>query len=309
MHGFRLGRVAGIPVEIRYSFIFLLVFAFYGGILHGMGANAVLVLLVGFVSIFLHELGHAFVARMRRIPVLEISLHALGGETKLATLPHRPLDEFLIGAAGPLVSLLLAGLAGLWLWATNSFWAELWAVVNLLIAAGNLLPALPLDGGRILRAILVRHWGQEEATRRMVLFSRAVALLVGACAPLLEIWVLLPLGLMLFFGASAHQRATARWARGRGADGAKVEVLDQEGRPAGGRSTTLGGTYIIEEHRGAFGQHWVVRDLGGKVLLVTDVPLGEEGDVSAARGSASTSWPQPSEEEEGSAADGLLAIC
>lgn len=308
MQGFRLGRVAAIPVEIRYSFIFLLIFAFYGGILHGMGANAVIVLLVGFCSIFLHELGHAFVARLRHIPVLEISLHALGGETKLATLPHRPLDEFLIGAAGPVVSLLLAGICGLWLWATGSFWAELCVVVNLLIAGGNLLPALPLDGGRILRALLVRSWGQEEATRRMVLFSRAIALLVAACGPLTEAWVLVPLGLMLFVGAGAHQRSAKRWAQGRAHDGAEVEYLDIDGQPAGGRSTTLGGTYIIEEHRGAFGSRWVVRDRGGHVLLVTDVPLGKDTPPSTAK--QNLDWP-PAGQEDGAegTADGLLAIC
>ncbi|MBW2734417.1 MAG: hypothetical protein JRH20_18675 [Deltaproteobacteria bacterium] len=304
MHGFRLARVAAIPIEIRYSFIFLLIFAFYGGILHGMGAHAFLVLVVGFASIFLHELGHAFVARWRHIPVLGISLHALGGETRLATLPHRPLDEFLIGAAGPFVSLLLAGLSGLWLWTTGAFWAELCMVVNLLIAGGNLLPALPLDGGRILCAVLVPHWGEEEAMRRMVLFSRAVALVVGACAPLLEIWVLLPLGFMLFFGAAAHERAAKTWAKGRGADGAQVDVLDLEGRPAGSRSTTLGGTYIIEKHRNAFGTSWVVRDLGGRVLLVTDVPLGEEANTPRERGE----WPLPEEDEEGPS-NGLLGIC
>jgi Zn-dependent protease len=278
--GLRVAKLLGIPIEVRLSFIFLLMAAFYGGILHGLGAKAVIVLLMGCASVLLHELGHAFVGRLLRVPTVGITLHALGGETRLAAFPSRPRDEVLIAAAGPAVSLLCAGGAGVWLLATNAIWAEVLMVVNLLLAGSNLIPALPLDGGRLLRAALVPHYGLRRATELAVNGSRLIAVICAVAGPLAGYWIFIPLGGMLWL-ASSHERALLeRWCFSEAGAGA-FEILDADGKPAGRRATTLGSTYVIEEHRSALGKKWVVRDLSGQVLLITDTPLGDDAPVGA----------------------------
>lgn len=276
MGGLRVARFLGIPIEVRLSFIFLLMAAFYGGILHGLGAKAVIVLLMGCGSVLLHELGHALVGRLLRVPTVGITLHALGGETRLAAFPRRPRDEVLIAAAGPAVSLLCAGLAGMWLLATGALWAEVLVVINLLLAGSNLIPALPLDGGRLLRAALVPHFGLRQATEVAINASRVIAVICAVAGPLSGYWIFIPLAGMLWLSSGRERAILERWCFSEAAGAGSFEILDADGKPAGRRATTLGSTYVIEEHRSALGKKWVVRDLSGQVLLVTDTPLGDE---------------------------------
>ncbi|MCK5800774.1 MAG: M50 family metallopeptidase [Deltaproteobacteria bacterium] len=285
MGGLRVTTIRGIPVEIRLSFIFMLIAAFYGGILHGLGTHAVSVLILGCASVLLHEFGHALVARLFRVPTVGITLHAFGGETRLAAFPKRPRDEILIAAAGPLVSLLLAGIAGLWLLSSGSLWAEVLVAINLILATSNLLPALPLDGGRILRAALVSHLGLRRATDVAIHVARGVAVLAAIAAIFSGSWIILPLAGLLWVSAGHERPLVERWCFSEDSGGT-VEVLDAEGHPAGRRATTLGGTYVIEEHRSALGRNWVVRDLSGRILLVTDTPLGAESDSALATSSS-----------------------
>jgi Zn-dependent protease len=128
-----------------------------------------------FVSVLLHELGHAVVARRRGVPIEGIDLHFFGGVAKLAAPPRSPDDEIAIAIAGPLVSLALGVLL-----LAASFVVPLpllaWlGTANLVLFAFNLLPALPLDGGRVLRAVLARRRGLVDGTTAAVRVSRAVA--------------------------------------------------------------------------------------------------------------------------------------
>jgi Zn-dependent protease len=280
MSGFRIGRLLGISIEIKYSFFLLMLLAFYGGILHGLGGSAVIVLLFGCASVLVHELAHAFCARALSLPVASISLHALGGETRLAGLPKRASDEILIALAGPFASLLLAGIGGLWLLLTNSIWAELCIAINLLLAGVNMIPALPLDGGRVVRGLISMQLNLAEATKRTVWASRAIAVILTVAGPLFGLWYSLILGPLLWLGAGSEQQAIARWVEGNMAGlGASVSVLDADGKPADGRHAALGSTYVIEEHKSFLGQRWVVRDFAGNVLLVTDTPLGHDAPL------------------------------
>lgn len=168
----RLGSVLGFPVYIKLSFLLLLAVAYlwFGGVF------GVVAVIAGFASVLLHELGHAVVARRRRVPVHAIELSFLGGAAQMSELPRSANDEIAIAAAGPAVSLALAGI-GLGLGAlTGSFVLGALGWINLVIAGFNLIPALPMDGGRILRALLTRRLDYVRATDTAVGVARAVAI-------------------------------------------------------------------------------------------------------------------------------------
>lgn len=175
LKSWRLGSILGFPVEINLSFLLLLglVLIAFGGV-----AGVMLVLLV-FGSVLLHELGHALVARQLGVHVAGIELSFFGGAAKMVQLPKTANHEVLIAAAGPAVSLVLGGLGlGLGTLTGVSLFAWLgW--VNFVIAAFNLIPALPMDGGRILRALLSRKMDFVRATDVSVSVARVVAIAFG----------------------------------------------------------------------------------------------------------------------------------
>src|SRR5215510_13366939 len=142
----RIGALLGFPVEVNLSFLLLL-----GVVLLWMGGLAGLFVVgVAFGSVLLHELGHALVARELGVPVMGIELHFFGGAAKMIGEPRKASHEIAIAAAGPAVSLVLAG-AGLGLGvALHAPLLGMFGWINAIIAAFNLIPALPMDGGRIL---------------------------------------------------------------------------------------------------------------------------------------------------------------
>lgn len=171
MQPFRFGRVFGIPLEARVSFLVMLglVLLFMGGL------SGIFIVLLAFSSVILHELGHALVARRLGVGVSGIELHFFGGVAKLMSQPKSNRDEIAIAAAGPAVSFVLSGIGFLLSLATGWAFFELLAVVNLVIAVFNLIPALPMDGGRILRAALSSRMGYQKATVLAVQISRVVS--------------------------------------------------------------------------------------------------------------------------------------
>jgi Zn-dependent protease len=167
----RIGKLLGFPVEINLSFLLLLavMFIWFGGLL------GVFLVLLAFASVLLHELGHAVVARRLGVPISGIELSFFGGAAKMVELPKSANHEIAIAAAGPLVSIGLSA-AGFGLGALTG--VQLFSVlgwINLLIAGFNLLPALPMDGGRILRALLTRKLDYVKATDRAVDIARVFA--------------------------------------------------------------------------------------------------------------------------------------
>ena len=135
-----------------------------------------------FASILAHELGHSVVARARGVPIAGIDLHLFGGVAKMAAPPRSPSDEIAIALAGPAVSLLIGGAAI----ALNAALPQSLLVwlggANLMLGLFNLLPALPLDGGRVLRAMLAKRRGLFGGTRVAVTVSRVIAVLLGVAA-------------------------------------------------------------------------------------------------------------------------------
>src|SRR5690349_20340043 len=171
----RIGSLFGFPVEVNLSFLLLL-----GVVLLTMGGLAgVFVVCLAFGSVLLHELGHSLVARKLGVPVSGIELSFFGGAAKMVDLPRSANDEIAIAAAGPAVSVVLAGLGfGLGAVAHSPLLALIgW--INLIIAGFNLIPALPMDGGRILRALLTRKMSYVAATDAAVTVARVAAIAFG----------------------------------------------------------------------------------------------------------------------------------
>lgn len=189
-------RVYGIPVRIDYRWFLVFGLSIWlvsanmralglpnvgsvGAVLLGVATTIAL-----FLSIFGHELAHALVARAEGIETEEIVLHPFGGLARLKTQPHSPGAEFRIAAAGPAASFffVLCGFAASGVAAMAGFTAAaalfffLW-FFNLLLAVFNLFPGYPLDGGRVLRAILWKRSGDiAEATRIAGVCGQVIAL-------------------------------------------------------------------------------------------------------------------------------------
>lgn len=171
----RVGKLAGFPIEINLSFLILLavVFIAFGGL------TGVMIVGLAFASVLVHELGHALVARHLGVHVSGIELGFLGGAAKMVDMPRRPDHEIAIAAAGPAVSIGIAGVGlGLGMVAGSSLLLTIgW--INLVLAGFNLIPALPMDGGRILRAALAKRMSFVRATDLSVTVARYVAVAFG----------------------------------------------------------------------------------------------------------------------------------
>ncbi|MGE0871082.1 MAG: site-2 protease family protein [Kofleriaceae bacterium] len=162
----------GIPIEINLSFLILLgiVFVWQPGI------AGLLFVGIAFASVVLHELGHALVGRHLGVHTSSIELGFLGGAARMVNLPRTPNHEIAIALAGPAVSVMLGGI-GLGLgFALGSPLLFTIGWINLILAAFNLIPALPMDGGRVLRAALARRFRFVRATDIAVTVSRGIAI-------------------------------------------------------------------------------------------------------------------------------------
>jgi Zn-dependent protease len=177
-----LGRILGIRIGLHRTLLWLL-----GGIVLFVGLQetarilpVILIMIVVFSLVLLHELGHSLVARRFGIRVPEITLSPFGGVAWMEEIPEDSRIESLIAIAGPAVNLLLAlaampllfvpGVAPL---AAQFVW------INLVLGLFNLIPAFPMDGGRLLRALLARRYDWLTATEKAVRVGRTLAIVGG----------------------------------------------------------------------------------------------------------------------------------
>jgi Zn-dependent protease/CBS domain-containing protein len=233
----RLGRIRGVPILVAPSWlgVVVLLTAIYGPVVRRVdtGAGSVVAYLASFgfavlfaLCILAHECGHTVVSLALGKPVRRIVLFALGGMSEMDGEPERPRDELLISAAGPAVSVLLAAVAWLLSWPFGSGVATTLLVLlcwsNLLVAAFNLLPALPLDGGRIVRGALA-GLGVSRTTSTLVAAwaGRVVAVGVAVSGLFVDRTVLgvaaglvsLALAAYLWFGAGVALKTARLTAR------------------------------------------------------------------------------------------------
>ena len=224
-----LGRLFGIEIRIHLTFLFLLVFVWSTEAATQDASAAVHALaLVGIIfgSVVLHELGHALVARGSGVPAKGIILLPIGGITILdeANVIPDPVNgwkrDIRIAVAGPLVNLFIAGLSAFILIAVIpgfSLTARpllhpsallrsiVWA--NLYLGLFNLLPAYPMDGGRVLRAVFSRRVDMVHATQRAVRIGHVFSIMFMMVGMLMSNWWLVMIGFFIFVGANIEERS------------------------------------------------------------------------------------------------------
>jgi len=218
---FKLARIAGIDVMIHWTFAILLFWLATANLIQGKGivasALGLAFVLAIFTCVVLHEFGHALVARRFGIKTPDITLLPIGGVARLERIPEDPKQEFLIAIAGPLVNVVIALilLAGLLLtggfnlltnpdqsWFGGGFWVSL-LLVNIFLVVFNLIPAFPMDGGRVLRAILATNMSHVRATEIAANIGQVIAICFGVIG-LFTNWFLIFIALFIYIGAQAE---------------------------------------------------------------------------------------------------------
>ncbi len=214
--------VLGIPVRFHFTFLLFLVFMIFLGIGNRQtGVSFILYILALFGSVILHEIGHAIVARIYGIRTVDITMYPIGGVSRLESTPP-PQHELWIALAGPLVNLLISGLlVGILYWTnhpvnikdlpnpSDTNLVERIAAGNLILGLFNLLPAFPMDGGRILRAILARTRSVDEASRISAAAGRMLAIAMGLYGLLAMQFFLVFIAFFVYLGAAQEGAAAA----------------------------------------------------------------------------------------------------
>jgi Zn-dependent protease/predicted transcriptional regulator len=226
---FKIARVRGIDIKIHATFFLILIFGALqwagsvpGNPIEGALFGVVLMILL-FTCVTLHELGHSIVAQLFDIPVREIVLFPLGGVAFIAKSPEKPLHELLIAVAGPAVNVIIAAILfvvtggiGVDFMDVNALLAALrepslttmliWLLfANISLVVFNLIPAFPLDGGRILRAILAMGLGNAQATRIASIIGQISAVILGIIGIANGQLLLTLIALFIFFGAGQER--------------------------------------------------------------------------------------------------------
>lgn len=209
---FRLVRAFGIAINIHITFLVLpFLFLYYG--LRGL-----FFILFVFLCVTLHELSHSIVARKFGIVVKEITLLPIGGLASMTSFPEKPSQEFLISISGPMFNIVFAAILyfpllfligdealfspSLATWPqtiAQGFW------INLILAGFNLLPAFPMDGGRVLRSLLARKMDYRKATSIAVNIGHIFALLFGYFGLIHGHIILMLIAVFIYMAASAEE--------------------------------------------------------------------------------------------------------
>lgn len=220
---FKIGRILGIDVYIHVTFLLLLAFVGVANYMTDRSAGAAISGALFFLSIFLcvllHEYGHALAARQYGIKTHDITLLPIGGLARLERMPDRPGQELWVALAGPAVNVVIAVGLALGLWVTNQWQplnslsttegnlAERLLAVNVLLVVFNLLPAFPMDGGRVLRSLLAMRMEYARATSIAATIGQGMALVFGFIG-LFTNPMLLFIALFVWMGASQESAAT-----------------------------------------------------------------------------------------------------
>src|SRR5271169_686185 len=225
-----IGSIAGTAIKIHITFLMFLVWIFAAGWAHGgpeaaMGSLIFVVLL--FACVLAHEFGHILTARAFGVATPDVILLPIGGVARLERIPEKPSEEFLIAIAGPLVNVVIALVLMVAMRAhlstqnlaavesTSVSLVDRLAEVNLFLALFNLIPAFPMDGGRVLRALLATRLGYVRATEVAAAIGQFVAFPLGFIG-LMYNPLLIFIAIFVYLAASAEAHVVAIRAMSRG---------------------------------------------------------------------------------------------
>lgn len=226
---FPIGSVKGTVVRVHLTFLLLLAFIGFANYARGGGAAAVgsVVYVVAlFACVLLHEFGHVFAARRYGVQTPDVTLLPIGGVARLERIPEKPGQELVVALAGPAVNVVIA--ATLWL-AIGGFGGGAFELTdprqgllqrllaaNLFLAAFNLIPAFPMDGGRVLRAVLAYRMGYGRATQIAAGVGQFLAFLFGIYGLFSGNPLLVFVALFVYLGAAGEAQAVQTREAGRG---------------------------------------------------------------------------------------------
>jgi Zn-dependent protease/CBS domain-containing protein len=215
----RVGTIAGIPIRIHFTFVLFLAWIW---ILSTDARTRVFVWLIPaiFLCVLLHELGHALTARKFGVKTRDITLYPIGGVAMLQGRRPKPVEEFWIALAGPAVNVVIAlvllpavigatgGVPRLSLSLQGLTFVEGLFVANVILPLFNMIPAFPMDGGRVLRAVLAMRMPEHQATKIAGNIGQALAIILGFVA-LFNGWIILMLvAFFVFLGAGQEVQAS-----------------------------------------------------------------------------------------------------
>lgn len=241
---FHIARIAGIDVKMHATFLLLL--AFYGFMFYGQGGlpaaiQGIVFISLVFLCVLLHEFGHAMAARRYGINTPDITLLPIGGLARLDRMPEKPMEELVVAIAGPLVNVAIALLLLPFVSLTMAMSPEVLEhfgaglisplfFANIILVVFNLIPAFPMDGGRILRAFLAMRMDYARATNIAASIGQTLAF-TGVLFALVK-WqpILMLVAIFVFFGAQseaahAQMRSVTNGLRVRDAMVTRFEVL------------------------------------------------------------------------------------
>jgi stage IV sporulation protein FB len=241
-----LGRIAGSEIRIHLTFLIFLAWIGLAEYFSGGGAaalDAVLFILAVFACVVLHELGHAVAARRYGIATPDITLLPIGGLARLTRIPEKPGQEIVIAVAGPLVNVAIAAILILVFGAridmaafssiedpAPGFLSRL-AAVNIFLVLFNLIPAFPMDGGRVLRAVLALRHDRRRATEVAARVGQAFAFILGFLGLMSGNAILVFIAVFVFLAAAgeAGQTSLMEIARRLTVDRAMVTAFEALG--------------------------------------------------------------------------------
>jgi Zn-dependent protease/predicted transcriptional regulator len=220
---FPVGRLFDIPIRVHYTFLLLLAFIWYAeSTVLGpeAGFHSVVFWALIFLCVLCHELGHSLVAKSYGLNIASIILLPIGGVSQITEIPRDPIKEVGITIAGPVVNFLIAGLLLLFgkladpslqfseisLQSGSTMVDLFWA--NVMLGLFNIIPAYPMDGGRILRGIIAMKKGYIEATRLAADIGKLFAIAFIVVGFFYNLWLIL-IGIIIFGGASSEVEAAA----------------------------------------------------------------------------------------------------
>jgi stage IV sporulation protein FB len=225
-----VGRVAGTVVRVHLTFLLFLAWIFAASYASNGAAaawNTLAFVALLFLCVLLHEFGHIFTARAFGVATPYVTLLPIGGVAQLERIPEEPWEEFLIAIAGPLVNVVITillvfiGGATLQGYATTAIdntqisLVDRLAMVNLFLALFNLIPAFPMDGGRVLRALLASRFGYVRATEISASIGQFVAFALGFIG-LMYNPILIFIAIFVYLAASSEAHMVALRAASRG---------------------------------------------------------------------------------------------